>query len=100
MSEFWRMCRYFGWNKEDEEQQEAREELKDAMVQQFNEFYGTDIEDINSWQILCGVLGISPIPQELKACRKVRSFCRGTSIESIEMREGGQADARQHCRSG
>ncbi|KAF7970579.1 hypothetical protein HWV62_23693, partial [Athelia sp. TMB] len=71
MSEFWRMCHYFGWNKKDEEQQEAREELKDAMVQQFNDFYGTDIEDINSWQILCGVLGISPVPQELKACREV-----------------------------
>ncbi|KAF7967139.1 hypothetical protein HWV62_5006 [Athelia sp. TMB] len=71
MSEFRRMRREFGWNMEGEKQQEAREALKDAMVMQFNQYYGTDIEDINNWQILCQVLGISPIPQELQACREV-----------------------------
>lgn len=55
-------------------QQQARDGLKDAMVEQFNEYYGEDIEDINSWQVLCGVLGISPIPQKLDACRNVGGF--------------------------
>lgn len=66
------MCRFFGWDKEDKERVEAHEALKDAMVKQFNEVYGTDIEDISCWQVLCSVLRIEPIPDELEACREVR----------------------------
>ena len=88
MSEFKRMRRHLHWD--DEEQEEAREKLKDAMVKQFNKYYGTDIEDINNWQILCGVLGISPIPQELRDCREVPSFCCDLfNCQSIDMRTGG-----------
>ena len=90
MSEFRRMRYEFDWDRDGEEQQEAREALKDAMVMQFNQYYGTDIEDINNWQILCGVLGISPIPQELQACREVRgSLCVLFNSQSADMVTGG-----------
>ena len=80
------MCKSFGWTPADKATIEklskkirgevlvrdklwrkARKELRDAMVSQFNHSYGTDVNDINSWQLLCEVVGIEPIPQELKA---------------------------------
>jgi hypothetical protein len=41
------------------------------MTQQFNSLYGTDVDNISSWENLCRVLEIVPIPDELEACRDV-----------------------------
>lgn len=71
MTEFYRMCDSFGWDQDDPRKVAAREDLRDAMVFQFNEAYGTDADDINAWQLLCEVIGIEPIPDGLKACREV-----------------------------
>jgi hypothetical protein len=49
----------------------ARENLKDAMTQQFNNIYGTDENNLAAWQNLCQVLNIDPIPDELNLCRNV-----------------------------
>jgi hypothetical protein len=65
--EFRRMSR--SWGREARE--EAREGFKDALVQEFNKMYGTDVNDIGSWQGLCRVLGIAPVPDKLKECREV-----------------------------
>lgn len=70
MDAFYRMCNSFGWERD--EKDDARQGLKDAMVQQFNSFYGTDANDIGSWYKLCQVLKISPIPEGLEACREVQ----------------------------
>ncbi|KAI0356621.1 hypothetical protein OH77DRAFT_216487 [Trametes cingulata] len=52
----------------------AREELRDAMVRQFNSMYGTSADDLASWQLLCTALGMSPIPNDIKSCqRKVKA---------------------------
>jgi hypothetical protein len=71
MAEFYRMCDLFGWQRDDEEKEKARELLKDALTQQFNDMYGTDVDDIRSWQNLCRILEIVPIPDALHACREV-----------------------------
>lgn len=71
MAEFYRMCDFFNWDKDDEEKKEARNLLKDALTQQFNSIYGTEVNSIESWQNLCRVLGITPIPEGLHACREV-----------------------------
>ena len=73
MKEFYRMCHYFGWDREDEERVEAYDALKIAMVQEFNTLYGTDVDDIDSWHKLCLALDISP-PKSLQACREVRLY--------------------------
>jgi len=38
----------FEWDSDDYEMQQARWKFKSAMVQQFNDLYGTDEEDLNS----------------------------------------------------
>jgi len=67
--EFRRMSDSFEWDKPDRE--EARAKFKDALVQEFNNIYGTDENDVGSWQGLCRVLGITPVPGSLAECRKV-----------------------------
>lgn len=60
------------WERGDDERDSAYQEFKDALTQQFNANYGTDAEDINAWQNLCGRLNIEPVPTTLKRCRQVR----------------------------
>jgi hypothetical protein len=52
VQEFYRMCDFFEWEKDDEEKKSAHEEFKTAMVLTFNALYGTDVNNIESWHIL------------------------------------------------
>lgn len=70
------MCNHFAWDREDEERDEAHQAFKDALTQQFNDYYGTDVQNLASWQSLCRRLGIQPIPEELQECRDVRDLFR------------------------
>jgi hypothetical protein len=69
--EFYRMCDYFGWEKGDDERDEAHAEFKTAMVLKFNELYGTDTEDIECWHRLCVAVDIDPLPATIKDCKAV-----------------------------
>ncbi|CAE6420160.1 unnamed protein product [Rhizoctonia solani] len=71
MSEFYRMCDEFGWEKGDQEREEARDSLKDALVQEFNAIYGTDHKSLAAWQSLCRVLNLTNVPNEMEACRQL-----------------------------
>lgn len=73
------MCDEFEWDSDDYEMREARREFKSAMVQQFNNIYGTDVEELNSWHNLCHILDITPAPNKLKECREV-SICHDPFI--------------------
>jgi hypothetical protein len=79
MAEFYRLCNFFGWKKEDADRQEARDLHMDAMTLQFNYIYGTDVKDIACWWRLCEDLEITPHPEGLSACRKV-----GYAVCSVE----------------
>ncbi|KAF8599040.1 hypothetical protein BDV93DRAFT_498096 [Ceratobasidium sp. AG-I] len=75
MSEFYRMCDMYRWDREDETKKQARLDLKDALTLQFNAIYGEDENSLEAWQNLCVVLNIGNIPTGLDACRKlVRSM--------------------------
>ena len=63
------MAESFQWNKQTTK--DAREKLGDALTKQFNNVYGTDVNDIANWQLLCRVLGISPVSEDLDECRHV-----------------------------
>ena len=68
------MCEEFGWDMEDYEMREAKREFKAAMVREFNGLYGTNGEDLESWQKLCRILNIEPVPLKLKPCREASYF--------------------------
>lgn len=72
MNQFKEMCRFFAWQEEDEARVHARQLLRDAMTEQFNDMYGEDVDDVAHWAHLCEVLEITPQPEGLSTCRKVR----------------------------
>lgn len=41
------------------------------MVKEFNDIYGTDESDLNSWNKICTVLDIDPLPKTLQEARDV-----------------------------
>ena len=64
------MCAWFGWNKE--QRTLAYESFHRAVILQFNASYGEDDNNLASWRLLCLVLQIQPIPDNLETCREVR----------------------------
>jgi len=72
--EFHRLCNILGIDPDDNDKYQVRDVrrgLKDAMVLQFNSIYGTNVKSVASWQSLCRVLGILPVPPTLKECQRV-----------------------------
>ncbi|KAJ8692423.1 hypothetical protein PTI98_009735 [Pleurotus ostreatus] len=61
--EFNRLCK--SWRKK------AHQDFKDAMVKEFNDIYGTDESNIDSWRKICIVLDIDPLPDTVQEARDV-----------------------------
>jgi hypothetical protein len=72
--EFYRMCDEFGWDRENKEREQASRDFKDALVKQFNDIYGTNVNDLTSWRTLCQIVHVSPIPDTLESCREVEAY--------------------------
>lgn len=74
--EFYRMCDFFDWgkNSRDEypaERLQAQDDFRRAMVENFNDHFGTDVDDQQAWEHMCVVLGIEPLPQTMQAMKAV-----------------------------
>ena len=81
--EFWRLCREKQWSPE--ERQEIKNDLRDAMVERFNEIYGTDENDLEAWKKLCRQVHVDPIPNTLADCQKVRNLQMSTIKQLLEL---------------
>jgi len=91
MLEFYRMCDFFNWDKDDQEKKDARELLAAAMSKQFNDIYGTDVRGVDSWRKLCQVLGMTPIPEGLEACRNAVLKTHVNIVDLLDTPETGKA---------
>lgn len=69
--EFYRLCDFNHWDRDDPEREKAHEAFKDVLVKEFNDIYGTDEKDINSWHKICTVVNINPLPDTLRKARDV-----------------------------
>lgn len=48
-----------------------RDAFRTAMVEEFNRRYGIDDRSLASWQNLCSVFSIQPVPASISQCKKV-----------------------------
>lgn len=71
IKEFKRLCREKCWSPE--ERQDAKSDLRDAMVERFNEIYGTNENDLEAWKKLCKDVHVDPVPNTLDECKMVRN---------------------------
>lgn len=69
INEFNRLAVSQRWRPTDRTQ--ARERFRSAMVAEFNARYGTDEKNLTSWQNLCRVFNIQPVPSSIRKCKKV-----------------------------
>ena len=81
------MCDFFDWDRDDLGREEAHDDFKTALVQQFNSLFGTEVDDIESWRGICVALGISPLPDDLNEAKKV--FSRISFCQFCFLWEGG-----------
>ena len=68
------MCAEYGWKDGDKRKKDARKGIQDALTLQFNDIYGTDVNDLGAWQNLCRVLQFPTVPDGLDLCRQVSTF--------------------------
>ncbi|KAG1728066.1 uncharacterized protein EDB91DRAFT_1253656 [Suillus paluster] len=82
--EFNRMRDEHSWD--DEEREKAYHDFKDAIVHQFNHFYGTDADNLTSWRTLCQIVQVSPIPDTLESCREA---VKATHVNIVDLIDAG-----------
>ena len=70
-SEFSRICGELGWGQESQEREDAYENLREALVLEFNHNYGVNVDEFDSWKNICKDIGIKPIPSSIEECREV-----------------------------
>ncbi|KAH7909592.1 hypothetical protein BJ138DRAFT_209388 [Hygrophoropsis aurantiaca] len=80
--EFYRLCKFNRWQRDDPERQDAHDAFKTALAIQFNNIYGTDEHSLSAWRDLCEVIGVVPIPEGLAACRKA---VRGSHVNLVDL---------------
>ena len=73
VTEFNRLCKEYGWKKEEKTREDVRSKFNFAIKNEFGFLYGSVEKDIANWHKLCHVLRIDPAPNTLEECRKVRS---------------------------
>ncbi|KAI0069692.1 hypothetical protein K474DRAFT_1714010 [Panus rudis PR-1116 ss-1] len=82
--EFHRLCDQFKWGKNRREQE--RKKLNEALVLQFNEFFGTNVDKYESWKYLCQILGVTEIPPSISKCRAIIQTIHVNLVDLVEAR--------------
>ncbi|KAF8176955.1 hypothetical protein BJ912DRAFT_908915 [Pholiota molesta] len=88
-AEFYRLCDHFKWERNDPDRAEAHAAYKNALTRQFNTNYGTDNDNLASWQSLCQRVGITPIPGTLKGCREAVDATHVNLVDLVDVYDLG-----------
>lgn len=70
-AEFYRLSDVKQWSRFGKEQKEARSAFQTALVDLFNERYGTDVDSLENWQKVCVVLNFWSPPSTVEECQAV-----------------------------
>lgn len=71
-SEYRRMVQTLQWKTGDKKERIARSKFPKAIVGRFNQLYGTDENKLDTLQLLCNKIGISPVWETITSCKAVR----------------------------
>ncbi|PPR03688.1 hypothetical protein CVT24_007409 [Panaeolus cyanescens] len=75
--EFRRLYKYLGYPSKAAKRndmagfKQLRGEYDEALTKQFNEVYGTNLDDYSAWYTLLSRIGINPIPSTVSECKKI-----------------------------
>ncbi|EHK50232.1 uncharacterized protein TrAtP1_007301 [Trichoderma atroviride] len=65
-----RLVAFYGWKTDSKKERKARKGFQKALADQFEQLYGHDDNKLDVLQILCGKIGISPVPNTITSCKK------------------------------
>ncbi len=82
MDQYFALQDLYGWKRSDFASDEAWEGIREALVLQFNSYFGEDAESLGPWEDLCDLIGLKPIPKTVEDCRKA-SNCSRTFMHAI-----------------
>jgi len=74
--EFLRLKKQYRWKEGSKKYTKARERFANAVTEDFNAKFGTDVNNIDHWHALCNILRIHPVPGDVSASRKVRALVK------------------------
>lgn len=66
-----RLQRCYNWERNDPEASEAWSEYRQALVLEFEAWYGTDNDNLSAWHSLCRALQVYPLPTTCAGCQQV-----------------------------
>ncbi|KJA16360.1 hypothetical protein HYPSUDRAFT_80079 [Hypholoma sublateritium FD-334 SS-4] len=81
--EFRRLCTLKGWGRDEREL--PREQYRSALIAQFNLNYGTDVNALQSWHLLCTYIGITPVPDTLYACKMAVKSAHVNLVDLVDV---------------
>ncbi|KAH7334205.1 hypothetical protein B0J17DRAFT_672584 [Rhizoctonia solani] len=70
ISEFWKLVDAYGLNLNEKRFKAARRELRNAVLQEFKDIYGTHSCDIEVWQRFFNAIEIDEPPREIGQCHR------------------------------
>ena len=73
LNNFERLQEVSRWGDDSEDLREALYDFNNALTRQFNVTIGTET-DLPSWQNLCRLIDITPVPDTIQECRRVRVY--------------------------
>ncbi|KAF6748018.1 hypothetical protein DFP72DRAFT_1049826 [Ephemerocybe angulata] len=83
--EFKRLCDHNKWKPSQPESKVAKTEFSRAIIQQFNVNFGKDEKDLYSWQKLCQMVSIDPIPDTVEEAREA---FESVNVNLVELTDG------------
>ncbi|KJA16359.1 hypothetical protein HYPSUDRAFT_193198 [Hypholoma sublateritium FD-334 SS-4] len=84
-SEFHRLCALKEWDRD--EREDSREQYRRALIQQFNLNYGTDVNALDSWHLLCTYIGIDPVPDTVEECKMAVKSTHVNLVDLVDVFE-------------
>ncbi|THH29410.1 hypothetical protein EUX98_g4783 [Antrodiella citrinella] len=86
MQEFRRMTA--GWGQK--RRQKQMWNLRDAIAEQFNAYYGVDVNSDRAWREICAVLQIYPVPESMTKRKKAVKRLHVNIYDYIEAKRLGE----------
>lgn len=71
---------HYSWRRNDPAANEAWNEYRQALVLEFEAWYGTDNDNLSVWHSLCRALQVQPLPTTCADCRQVSQIDRYFTI--------------------
>lgn len=96
MVEFNRLMRRNKWKRGDDRHRRAQTSFFAAFIVDFDSYFGGDENDITTWQELCEVLGVDPIPEAMTKCQKVSNLLP-TSLRTTNLLLMWMGSATAQC---